>query len=158
MNLKSEKMQNLAHRHKDKFMYFGVGILAFIVDAGMFTVARKLNLSIGLSNVVGMVSGMFTSFSLNWRVVFKNKSYHHPLPVMVVIFLGLNLFNWWFSTNFIKMVAPIIGSIAHSLLGLSLGETLTEFLAKVGSISIIMIWNFLIYKKIIFKEKLVQMD
>jgi putative flippase GtrA len=61
--------------HKDKFMYLGVGILAFIVDAGMFTVGRKLGASIGIANIMGMVSGMITSFSLNWQVVFKNKKY-----------------------------------------------------------------------------------
>ena len=156
MKVDKQNLRKLAHQHKDKFMYFGVGILAFIVDAGMFTISRKLNLSIGLGNIIGMVSGMITSFSLNWRVVFRNKSYHHPLWIMVIIFLSLNAFNWWFSTNFIKMAAPIISSISSNILNLSLNETFSEFLAKVGSISIIMIWNFLIYKKVIFKEQIVE--
>ena len=105
------KLDSAKHKlapHKDKFMYLGVGILAFIVDAGMFTVARKFNLSIGSSNIIGMISGMITSFSLNWQVVFKNKIYAKRFHHMIGIFVALNTFNWWFSTNFIKITSPII--------------------------------------------------
>lgn len=138
--------------HKDKFMYLGVGILAFIVDAGMFTVVRKLGASIGIANIMGMVSGMITSFSLNWQVVFKNKKYRRQFHHMIGIFLALNIFNWWFSTNFIKFVAPIITSLAESTISLSLGSSASEFLAKIGSIAVIICWNFILYKKVIFKE------
>lgn len=138
--------------HKDKFMYLGVGILAFAVDAGMFTVGRKLGASIGIANIIGMVSGMITSFSLNWQVVFKNKSYQRQFHHMVGIFLLLNIFNWWFSTNFIKLIAPIIASLAESTINISLGLSASEFLAKIGSIAVIICWNFILYKKVIFKE------
>ena len=153
--------------HKDKFMYLGVGILAFIVDAGMFTVVRKLGASIGIANIMGMVSGitsrqpamipgmvsgMITSFSLNWQVVFKNKKYRRQFHHMIGIFLALNIFNWWFSTNFIRLIAPVIVSLAESIINLSLGLSASEFLAKVGSIAVIICWNFILYKKVIFKE------
>ncbi len=138
--------------HKDKFMYLGVGILAFIVDAGMFTVGRKLGTSIGIANIMGMVSGMITSFSLNWQVVFKNKNYQRQFHHMIGIFLALNIFNWWFSTNFIRLIAPVIVSLAESTINLSLGLSASEFLAKIGSIAVIICWNFILYKKVIFKE------
>lgn len=156
------KLVNMKHKldsakqklapHKDKFMYLGVGILAFIVDAGMFTVGRKLGTSIGVANIMGMVSGMITSFSLNWQVVFKNKKYRRQFHHMIGIFLALNIFNWWFSTNFIKFVAPIIAKLAKSIINLSLGSSASEFLAKIGSIAVIICWNFILYKKVIFKE------
>ena len=138
--------------HKDKFMYLGVGILAFIVDAGMFTVVRKLGASIGIANIMGMVSGMITSFSLNWQVVFKNKKYRRQFHHMIGFFLALNIFNWWFSTNFIRLIAPVIVSLAESTINLSLGLSASEFLAKIGSIAVIICWNFILYKKVIFKE------
>lgn len=156
------KLVNMKHKldsakqklapHKDKFMYLGVGILAFIVDAGMFTVGRKLGTSIGVANIMGMVSGMITSFSLNWQVVFKNKNYQRHFHHMIGIFLLLNIFNWWFSTNFIRLIAPVIIKLAESTINLSLGLSASEFLAKVGSIAVIICWNFILYKKVIFKE------
>lgn len=156
------KLVNMKHKfdsakqklapHKDKFMYLGVGILAFIVDAGMFTVVRKLGASIGIANIMGMVSGMITSFSLNWQVVFKNKKYRRQFHHMIGFFLALNIFNWWFSTNFIRLIAPVIVSLAESTINLSLGLSASEFLAKIGSIAVIICWNFILYKKVIFKE------
>lgn len=135
-------------------MYFGVGMLAFVVDSAVFTVCRKLNLSIGLSNILAMLFGMLTSFSLNWRVVFKNKHYKNPVWLMILIFLILNIFNWWFSTNFIKFVAPIIASLAESAINLNLSLSVSEFFAKIASIAVIICWNFILYKKVIFKEKI----
>ena len=152
MKYKLDSAKQKLAPHKDKFMYLGVGILAFIVDAGMFTVGRKLGASIGIANIMGMVSGMITSFSLNWQVVFKNKKYRRQFHHMIGIFLALNIFNWWFSTNFIKFVAPIIVSLAKSTINLSLGLSASEFLAKIGSIAVIICWNFILYKKVIFKE------
>jgi putative flippase GtrA len=152
MKQKIESAKIKLRSHKDKFMYLGVGILAFIVDAGIFSLARKLNLSIGASNIIGMVSGMITSFSLNWRVVFKNKQYSKQFHHMVAIFIILNIFNWWFSTNFIKITSPLITSLVESILNLNLSASISEFFAKIGSIAVIICWNFILYKKVIFKE------
>jgi putative flippase GtrA len=151
--INKHKLNNLSLKHKDKMMYFVVGILAFVVDSAAFTICRKLNLSIGSSNVVAMLAGMTTSFSLNWKVVFKNKHYKNSTWLMIGLFLILNAFNWWFSTNFIKLVAPLIESLSATILNLNLSTAISEFFAKIGSIATIILWNFIIYKKIIFKEK-----
>lgn len=148
-----QKAMAIGRKHKDKIMYLCVGVFAFMVDALTFTVLRKLNLSIGLANICAMLAGMVTSFSLNWRVVFKNKHYKNPVWLMLTMFLILNAINWWFSTNFIRITAPLISDILAQTLNLSVGTSFSEFIAKMASLGFIMIWNFLIFKKVVFKEE-----
>jgi putative flippase GtrA len=153
MEKTKDNLKALGSKHKDKIMYFGVGIIAFMVDAITFTILRKLNLSIGAANIGAMLAGIATSFSLNWRVVFKNKYYKNPVWLMIILFFSLNALNWWFSTNFIKLTSPVISDLAEKVLSLSIGVSFSEFIAKMGSLGFIMIWNFILFKNIIFKEK-----
>jgi putative flippase GtrA len=148
-----QRIKALEAQHKDKMMYFCVGIFAFMVDALTFTILRKLNLSIGLANICAMVAGMITSFSLNWRVVFKNKHYKNPIWLMILMFLTLNALNWWFSTNFIGVTAPLISNILNQILNFNVGRSFSEFVAKMASLGFIMIWNFILFKKVVFKEE-----
>jgi putative flippase GtrA len=143
----------IGQKHKDKVMYFSVGIFAFMVDALTFTILRGLNLNIGLANIGAMLAGMVTSFSLNWRVVFKNKHYKNPVWLMITIFLILNIFNWWFSTNFIRIVSIAITDLAERMFSLSVSRSFAEFIAKMASLGFIMIWNFILFKYLIFKEE-----
>lgn len=93
---------------------------------------------LAIANTISLLAGFLVSFTLNKFWVFKQKDQKHVknLKLQLLMYTLLFLFNIGFATFFVWAVS---------------GAGLNTYFAKVLSIMLITLWNFIIYRKVIFK-------
>ena len=104
-----------------------------------FSIDVKLNLAyyvIIFSNSIALTINFWVNFIMNRKWSFESKE---PLLKQISIYACLFIFNIWISNTIITF--------------LNLHLKIHKMIAKIISIGVIVSWNFIIYKKIIFKEK-----
>lgn len=125
--------------------YFSVGSFAFIVDASMFMIFRNVfGISLALSNVMSMLTGLVISFSLNHLWVFNKTFSPAKSTVRFMVFFSNNLLVLGVSTGLIVALEELSSSLGY--------DKLRELLCKVLVMGVVVVWNFTIYSKIIFKK------
>ncbi len=138
-------------KNKHFFKYFIAGVTAFVIDTMTFFIARNLvHRSIAVSNVCSFVLAATTSFLLNHFWVFErhknNPSKKSSFAKSAVLYVVNALIVLWFSTHFITIVSHSVSASQYR------GHlALAELIAKAVAIGIVIIWNFTIYKLVIFK-------
>lgn len=133
-------MKRLYHLKAVQFVV--IGGLAFIVDFTSFYLLFKVfGISLFLANAAGLVIGFLASFILNRALVFsdKNEPFHHGLLIQICIYVALLVFNAY---------AGYLVIITLASLGV------TTLIGKFVSMVLIAAWNFFIYKKVIFRQRL----
>ena len=127
--------------------YFVVGILAFIVDAGSFYVIRNaFSTTILVANACAVTAGASVSFVLNHIWVFKHKVSARASTLRLVIFFGNAILGFAFSTLVVHTASAIS---RHSRFASHVA--LVELFAKVGAIGVIVLWNYFVYRTVIFR-------
>ena len=124
----------------DHIKYLLVGGLAFAFDGGTFFVlTRALGQPIFVANLTGLILGFLVSFVGNRLFVFgSTRENSHFSPLLQVIIYGILLtLNTFISYGIIK------------LLGLA---GVNSIVGKAIAMMFIVVWNFLIYQKIIFRR------
>lgn len=115
--------------------YMVSGIIAFLTEYIIFTILLYLSThNIILSNVISMSTGFVISFLLNRHWSFKSKS--NPYIQIFMLFF-LFIINLFISTETIFYLSHLFG--------------LTPFISKIMMMIFIALWNFIIYKKFIFR-------
>ena len=129
-------------QHNAHIILYGiVGLLTVGVDYGIFLFTFKLlYFPIFIANALGLVCGFIVSFTGNRVFVFKanKQNTHHSLLKQILLYGVLLSINTILSYGIIQLlitagISPVIG--------------------KGVAIVAIAIWNFVIYKKIIFKKR-----
>lgn len=127
-------------RSKHFRKYLAAGFTAFFVDFMVFrTMYVTLDLDLKLSTACGIIAGFVTSFLLQKFWSFKGsqaKKAHHQ----VIIYVVLTIVNTLFTELVIKEAEN---------LGLKHGAELGKIIAT----GFIVIWNFIIFKLIVFRRK-----
>lgn len=114
--------------------YVVVGVSSALIELTLFQNLYSFSpLSVEPSNVIAVVIATTYNFILNRRVTFEGTS--NPLRSLV-LYLLLFAFNTTFSTTVISF---LVSAGWHSLL------------AKVFTMLCIVLWNFILYRKVIFK-------
>jgi putative flippase GtrA len=135
--VKNQGLKLLKSKHFRK--YLAAGFTAFFVDFMVFrTMYIVLDLDLKLSTFCGIVAGFITSFLLQKFWSFKGsqaKKAHHQ----VFIYLALTIVNTLFTELVIKEAET---------LGLKHGAEL----GKVIATGFIVIWNFIIFKLVVFRK------
>lgn len=134
-------MERIVRDNAHFITYAIVGLLTVGVDYGMFLVTFTfLHFPIFIANALGLVSGFIVSFTGNRILVFKatKQNTHHSLFKQILLYIVLLSINTVLSYGIIQLlnklgIPPVIG--------------------KGVAIVAIAIWNFVIYKKIIFKKR-----
>ncbi len=120
--------------------YLISGFTAFFVDFIVFrTMYINMNIDLKVSTACGIIAGFITSFLLQKFWSFKGsqaKKAHHQ----VLIYATLTIVNTLFTELVIKEFEAL--GIKH---GAELG--------KVAATGFIVIWNFIIFKLIVFRKK-----
>ena len=88
-----------------------------------------------MSNVIAFATGLATSFTLNKLWSFEGQQKYSGNKQFIIYF-SLAMFNLIFTSIFIKQSVE-----------LGLYPSLAKFLSMI----MIVVWNFIIFKKIIFK-------
>ncbi len=126
--------------------YAITGILSFVIDCGLFQLLYILfgNHPVGflslttvkIFNAIGMVSGFLFSFIMNRKWSFRSAG---NIPRQFVLCILLLCFNTWVvsaALNFVEMLHPL---------------DWVMLLAKMGFALLVGIWNYFLYKHVIYR-------
>ncbi len=135
--------------------YLLTGGESFLVDYGAynavffilinFDLNREISSSIG--NFVGMTLGLITSFIGNQKFVFNRSK--ETMMSNFSKYLLLFLFNYFASSGLIILLSYFLNLILD-LINLS-STDLSYSISKFVVMFILIFWNFLMYKKVVFK-------
>lgn len=136
-----------------------VGILNTAIDFGLLNLLHsQFGLSIVQANLISTTVAMITSFLLNRKYVFSEHDrsiWRHGLSFLVVTAMGLYLIQTFIIHILtVTWVAPLHAAVrlVHTV---GLGGIFSDNLvitngAKVVATVATLIWNFMLYKKVVF--------
>lgn len=115
--------------------YLITGVIAFVVQYAFFAITFYFSNNTFLSNGIGMTAGFFTSFLLNRLWSFQSKSNSLVQLLMLTVLFLINYFITSFAIEYLAK-PPI---------------SINEYISQPILMVLVVIWNFILYKKIIFK-------
>ncbi len=116
-------------------LYTGAGITSFIAEYGLFLLLfYKGGLAAGVANALAFLVGLGVNFALNRQVVFRGSARKvHKQLVAYSCLAGFNL---------------LVTSFAIQVL---VASGIPGYLAKLCLLFVTALWNFALYRKIIFR-------
>ena len=143
----------LKKRDKKVIMFAAIGIFNTLFDMVLYVLVQYLTGSIIIANIVATSAALIGSYLLNSKLTFKAKKW---TAKSFVLFVVVTIFGLWvLQTGVIYLLTPLVGVIPEFLWRL-LGpiEDVAKILApKVVATAVTVVWNFLWYNKVIFKDK-----
>ena len=140
-------MQELIKKHETKLRFGIIGVINTALDFGLLFVFSSLfGIPRGFANMLSTSISFIFSFFANKRYTFKSSSKENVVREMV-LFTVVTLFGLW----------VIQGLIIHFLTPVIINLGTTEELALLASKLIAtvasLIWNYLLYSRVVFKHK-----
>ncbi len=140
-------MQELLKKHETKLRFGIIGVINTALDFGLLFVFSSLfGIPRGFANMLSTSISFIFSFFANKRYTFKSSSKENVVREMV-LFTVVTLFGLW----------VIQGLIIHFLTPVIINLGTTEELALLASKLIAtvasLIWNYLLYSRVVFKHK-----
>ena len=134
---------NTLFQHK-LFRYTFIGGVSYVIElASIYFLHNILLFNPIISVGISFWAGLVISFILQKLVAFKNKGAHrHLLFRQVIMYVLLVGINYTFTLFFVGISAATIGLIVARTIAL---------LITTG-------WNYIIYSRIIFKEKVIDLE
>ena len=136
-------LKNFPYLERQFITYFVIGVGAFFVEFIIFSIliyiTRDFSLTILLSQTVSFIAGLLTSFLGNRRITFfsENKVYSYGKRSQILRYILLAVFNLIF-TNI----------VLHILIS---NFDMNPLYSKLIVMATLVTWNFIIFKKFIFK-------
>ncbi len=121
------------------FKYLIIGIGAVIADNGMFFIVYKVyDGPLLLATILALSIGFCISFFGNKLWVFKTKEQEsaHPPVKQLIFYTVLFIFNITFTFHFINIMEKL---------------AINAIIAKLLTTILITSWNYILYKKVIFR-------
>ena len=138
------KIKQLITKHADKLKFIIIGGFNTALDFTiLFALSNLLHLDKLVSNIISTSITMTSSYLLNRKYTFENdnKSRDQFIKFIIVTLVGL----WGLQTI-------IIQAFSYLLSGIIENSTIVLFIGKLVATGASMIWNFVLYKNIVFKK------
>ncbi len=127
------KWKSINETHRQFVKYLVVGGSTALCEVLLFTLlVRVIQLRLDLSNIAAVVLAAILNFFLNKVWAFQSRA---EVNRSLVLYIMLFLFNLFFSTYFIYTL------VRWGLL---------DIIAKLISMALITVWNFMLYRQVIF--------
>jgi len=137
-------MEQFREKHGDKLRYLVVGGFNTVLDFAILFGLVALGLDKIPANYVSTTITMVISFFLNKEFTFKSQD--KASKRQFVIFIVVTAAGLW-------IIQPIIILIATaSLSSTGLSDPVILFVAKVIATCASLIWNYLLYSRLVFKK------
>jgi putative flippase GtrA len=134
--VRTKKLLNIKDRHKKQLKFIVCGGISALVELTVFIIISTIT-DVYLAAIESFFCGLITSFFLNRLVVFKSRTSKREAIKEAVRFLILGLVN----------------SQLSSWLTVGLSLIINEMIAKVITMSIIAVWNYVAMERLIFPKK-----
>lgn len=123
---------------KESRRYIVIGLSVYILEILIIAIAQYLGSSPEWAVAISFWVGLFASFGLQKLVTFQDKRMHHKVIFKQFgLFCLLVLFNFGFTLLMVKLLKPFMPAV----------------LIRTLAIAMTTCWNFLLYKKGIFKAE-----
>lgn len=124
--------------------FLAVGVVNTLVDFGLYVFLVSLSGQAILANYVSTTVALIFSFFANKYFTFEDKG--SSRGGQFVKFLGITLIGLW-------LIQPIIIFIVIEFMGeLSGSDNFIYVLAKVVATIFTLVWNYLLYNRVVFKR------
>ncbi|MDB5160597.1 MAG: rane protein of unknown function [Candidatus Saccharibacteria bacterium] len=140
-------------RDKKVIVFAMIGIFNTLFDMALYVVIQQLTGSIVIANIAATSAALIGSYLLNSKLTFKAKKW---TAQSFILFVVVTLFGLWVLQTFaIYLLTPVVGVIPEFLWRLfgPLEDIIKILAPKVVATVITVVWNFLWYNKVIFKDK-----
>ena len=139
-----KKLQSFFKNQKIKFATIGAFNTA--LDFAILFSLKALGINVAFSNIVSTGVTFILSFILNKKITFnstnktKQENIKEFLSFTIITLFGL----WVIQTLVIYIITSILSNILIS--------NITLFIVKIIATIFRLIWNFVLYKKVVFKK------
>jgi putative flippase GtrA len=140
-------MQELLKKHETKLRFGIIGGINTALDFGLLFVFSSLfGIPRGFANMLSTSISFIFSFFANKRYTFKSSSKENVVREMV-LFTVVTLFGLWVIQGLIiHFLTPVI-------INLGTTEELALLASKLVATVASLIWNYLLYSRVVFKHK-----
>lgn len=137
-------MEQLLKKHAEKIRFIIVGGVNTALDFGILFFLTFLGLDKIVANYFSTGIALIFSFFANKSFTFKHKE--GDAKKQFILFLVITLFGLW-------VIQPIIIWGSTTLLASYIpNETINLFVAKLIATVTSLIWNYVLYSRIVFKK------
>jgi putative flippase GtrA len=149
-----EMSEKTPKKRDKKVIIFGlIGIFNTLFDMALYVLVQYLTGSIIIANIAATSAALLGSYFLNSKLTFKTRKW---TAKSFILFVVVTLFGLWvLQTIAIILLTPVTNAIPEVLWHLfgPLEHVLKILAPKVLATFITVVWNFLWYNKVIFKDK-----
>ena len=138
-----------------KVIRFGlVGVANTGIDVGLFTLLHGLlQVPLFMANFCSTSVAMAASYVLNARFTFAAKRFTRK---QLALYIAVTAIGQWLLQPLIISLGLLI--INQTFLHSWLSTSLALVAAKLGGVAVTMVWNFVLYNKIVFADSEVLAD
>ena len=143
-------MKNLLKKLKNNqaFWFSIIGGINTALDFIFFFVLTSFGIKIFIANIFSTGITFIISFLMNKKITFKSVSNNKKELIReMVLFILVTLFGLWVIQNIVISTAmPIFENLLKN-------KRISLLLSKLIATIFSLIWNFILYKKVVFKNK-----
>lgn len=126
--------------------FAAVGALNTVLDFGLLFIFKSLGIPILIANVMSTSIAFSVSFTLNKKYTFKTTGTN--LKREITLFIAVTLFGLWVLQGLvIGLSSPAITTLLHT------DTQVTLLLAKLAATVVSMVWNYIMYDRVVFVHK-----
>lgn len=142
-----------------KVIIFGlIGIFNTLFDMALYVVVQSLTGSIIIANIIATSAALVGSYILNSKLTFKSRKW---TVKSFALFVAVTIFGLWvLQTGVIYLLTPLVNVVPEFLWHLfgPLQHTAKILAPKVVATAVTLVWNFIWYNKVIFKNASTEED
>lgn len=144
-------MRNLAQIAKrQEFKFALIGGLNTVLDIAILLILVGFGMEKIWANVISTGVTFVNSFGLNKKYTFKSASKDKKtLAQEMLLFTIVTLFGLW------VIQGVIILALSPAIKNLVSNDNIATILVKIPATIASMVWNFVLYKKIVFKKQVI---
>lgn len=134
-------MKALIKKHESKLRFAIVGGTNTAIDFGILFLLHSVGVNKYVANIISTSIAFIFSFFANRTFTFKSKGSAKKqfIPFLVVTLIGL----WVLQPAVIWLVSVLLQNM---------NETLALFIAKLVATIASLVWNYLFYSRVVFKD------
>lgn len=135
-------MKQMLKKHETKLRFVIIGVINTLIDLGVLFLAVSLGIDKIPANYISSTTALTFSFFANRNFTFKSKS---SAKKQLILFLIVTLFGPWVIQPIVIFItlAPLESLLENK----SVALLFTKFLAT----AIALVWNYIMYSKLVFK-------
>jgi putative flippase GtrA len=131
-----------------------VGLVNTVIDTTIFVVLHTAGVALVLANLCSTSIALVVSFFLNYRFTFRSQTITHKRKVL---YFGVTIVGLWLLQPIVIKLILDYNNQSHftnfAVKHLHHAAALNNLIAKLMATVVTLVWNYLWYSQVVFKEK-----